>query len=382
MIDFWMRTQEFFINLPWIDIGFAILIFFLIFFLRRYLTTYIFRLLIRVAKKTPTDVFTNVIIAFEKPLRFFFVILGLYLALLSLPIQGEYMGIVNRFYRTAIIIVVGWGLFNFTAASSSMFYKLSSKMDDGEDSMLLPFLSRIVRFVILALTLTIIAHEWNYDINGLIAGLGLGGLAFALAAQETLSNFLGGIIIVTERPFKKGDWIASATVEGFVEDINFRSTKIRTFEDSLVIVPNKTLAHEAITNWSEMGKRQITFNVGVKYGTPREDVQRVVARIEETLQENDKIDNELIIVRFSEFNSFSLDIFVYFFTKATGWVDWFEAKEDINFEVMQILEEEGVEIAFPSESVYIENASAEAWPDSIKQEIAEKTKRAEQHSNR
>ncbi|WP_252314723.1 mechanosensitive ion channel domain-containing protein [Sinobaca sp. H24] len=93
------------------------------------------------------------------------------------------------------------------------------------------------------------------------------------------------------------------------------------------------------------------------------------------------MNKDLIIVRFSEFNSSSLDIFVYFFTKATGWVDWFETKEEINFEVMEILEEEGVDIAFPSESVYIENAPAQAWPDSIKQEIAEKTRHAE-HSNK
>ncbi|MFB4164669.1 mechanosensitive ion channel family protein [Alteribacillus sp. JSM 102045] len=359
-MDYLYNWWYWFIDLPWIDIGIAFVIFLLIFVFRKIFTTYIFRFIMRFAKKTPTDIFTNLIVAFEKPIRFFIGILGIYLAILYLPIPREQLGLINTLYRSIIIVVIGWGLFNFASSSSSLFYKISHKMEDGEDSMLIPFLSKLLRFVIVALTITVVAHEWDYDINGFVAGLGLGGLAFALAAQDTLSNFFGGIIIVSERPFKKGDWIATPTVEGIVEDISFRSTKVRTFEDSLVTVPNNTLAHEAITNWSEMDKRLISFTVGVEYATSREKLERVVNRIEEMLFNHEAIDNELIIVKLNEMSSSSYDIFLYFFTKTTAWVEWFNVKQQMNLEVIKILEEEDVHIAFPSRSMYLEK-----YPDDL-----------------
>ncbi len=353
-MDYLYNWWYWFLDLPWIDMGIAFAIFLLIFIFRKIFTAYLFRFVMRFAKKSPTDIFTNMLVAFEKPIRFFIGVLGIYLAILYLPIPREQLGLINTIYRSIIIVCVGWGLFNFVSTSSSLFDKISEKMEDGEDSMLIPFLSKLLRFVIIALTITVVAYEWDYDINGFIAGLGLGGLAFALAAQDTLSNFFGGIIIVTERPFKNGDWIETPTVEGIVEDISFRSTKVRTFEDSLVTVPNRTLAHEAITNWSEMDKRLISFNVGVEYATSRKKLERVVERIEDMLQEHEDIDKELIIVKLNEMGASSYNIFLYFFTKTTAWVEWFDIKQKMNLEVIKILEEEEVNIAFPSRSMYVE----------------------------
>ncbi|MFA1822484.1 mechanosensitive ion channel family protein [Virgibacillus oceani] len=120
--------------------------------------------------------------------------------------------------------------------------------------------SRTLRIVIIAISFSIIAQEFGYDVNGFVAGLGIGGLAFALAAKDALANMFGGIIIITKKPFTIGDWVLTPSVEGTVEDISFRSTKVRTFAQALVTVPNATLSNEPITNWSKMGKRQITFN--------------------------------------------------------------------------------------------------------------------------
>ncbi|WP_090925586.1 mechanosensitive ion channel family protein [Salibacterium qingdaonense] len=345
---------EAFLGLPWLKIGIACLIFLVIFTFRKVFTRYIFKIVMRFAQKSPASFFTNMLTAFEKPVRFFIGVLGVYLALLYLPIPAESMSVINTVYRSIVIVVIGWGLFNFSSSSSNLFHRFSHKMEDGADSMVIPFLSKLTRFAIVLLTITLVAYEWGYNINGLVAGLGLGGLAVALAAQETLSNFLGGVIIVTERPFKSGDWIETPTVEGMVEDISFRSTEVRTFADSLVTVPNKVLANEAITNWSEMSVRRIMFTVGVEYGTAPEKIETVVQRVDQLLRDHEEVDNELILVRFSEMSESSYDIFVYFFTKSTDWLKWYKVKEEINLTIIRILEEEGVNAAFPSRSLYVE----------------------------
>ncbi|MFC5712387.1 mechanosensitive ion channel family protein [Thalassorhabdus alkalitolerans] len=358
-MNVWNDIQSFFINLPWVDIGIAVLIFVLIYLFRDLFTKYLFRLIIKLFSKTPTPLFTNLLLSYEKPLRFFFSVLGIYVALIYLPLSPGLMETVTTIYRCLVIITIGWGLYNYFSTKSYLFTNMAKKIDVGEDSMMVPFLSKLFRFIIIALTLTVVAFELDYDINGFIAGLGLGGLAFALAAQDTIGNFFGGIIIITERPFKKGDWIQTPTVEGFIEDISFRSTKVRTFEDSLVTVPNSTLAHEPITNWNEMEVRRIDFTIGVKYSTPKGRLQNCVARIDNYLQSHPQIDKELILVRFSDFGQSSLNIFIYFYTIPTGWVDWYNIKEEVNYKIMDILKEEGVEIALPSQNLYISSEEEE-----------------------
>ncbi len=350
----WQQLVRSFQYLEWIDLSIAFGIFLIFLVFRKLFTTYIFKFVLSLTKRTPTEVFTNVLLSFEKPLRLFWVILGTYLALLYLPFNITTTQFVQHIYRSFIIVLLGWGLYNYMSAQSAFFFRFARKVELDEDSMLVPFLSKVLRFSVIALTIVVIAGEWGYSISGFVAGLGLGGLAFALAAQDTIGNFFGGIIIITEKPFSKGDWIKTPSVEGVVEDITFRSTQIRTFEDSIVTVPNSTLSNEPITNWSKMSKRRIMFNIGVTYSTPKEKIEGCARKIEALLREHEEINQELIMVRFSDFNSSSLDIFVYFFTNTTAWTEWYRIKEDINFKIIDILKNEGVDIAFPSRSLYME----------------------------
>lgn len=349
--DFLSR-YEWLLDWETIGIAFGILLFFHVF--RKIFTKYIFKLLLRAAKKTPTDILTTIFVAFESPLRIFFVGIGFYLALMYLPLETKTNELIVQMYRSFIIFLLGYGLFNLSASSSVMFKKIGSKFDVDVDEILLPFLSKLVRIIIIALMISIIAGEWGYDVNGFVAGLGLGGLAFALAAKDAIANLFGGVIIVTEKPFSIGDWIRTPSVEGTVEEITFRSTKVRTFAQAVVTVPNSTLANEPITNWTKMGKRRISFHLGVTYTTPKEKLEASIRKIEEMLKSHPDIDQELIFVRFDEFNESSLDIFLYFFTKTTVWGQFLAVKEDVNFKIMEILEGEGVSVAFPSRSIYIE----------------------------
>ncbi|MBU9720525.1 MULTISPECIES: mechanosensitive ion channel family protein [Bacillaceae] len=352
-------------KVSWEEIGIAIGIILIFLVFRKILTKYLYKLILRFSRKAPTDVITNILLAFEKPIRVFFVIIGFYVAYLYLPFPDAYDDIMGRLFRTFIITQFAWGLYNLSSTTSEIFMKVGKRFDIEFDDILMPFISKLVRFAIIAMSLSIIASEWDYDVSGFVAGLGLGGLAFALAAQDSIGNFFGGVVIITEKPFTLGDWISTPTVEGTVEDITFRSTKIRTFAQALVTVPNSTLANQAITNWSQMGKRQITFNLGITYTTPKEKIERCVQRIDDMLRNHDEIHQELIMVRFNAFNSSSLDIFLYFFTKTTQWEEFLRVREDINLRIMGILEEEAVSVAFPSRSIYMEKAEMDKMSTSV-----------------
>ncbi|WLR51998.1 mechanosensitive ion channel family protein [Bacillus tianshenii] len=331
-----------------------VLIFLGFLLLRKIFTKYIFKLILRMAKKVNSDILTHVFTAFESPLRSLFVILGIYISMQYVPALNPYEETIMKFIRSGYVILIAWGLYNLSSASSLFFWELNERFKIKIDQILVPFLSKTLRFIIIAITISIIAQEFNYDVNGFVAGLGLGGLAFALAAKDALSNLFGGIVIITEKPFSINDWIKTPSVEGTVEDITFRSTKIRTFAQAVVTVPNATLANEPIMNWSMMGKRQITFNLGVTYHTSKDQMQRVVSEIEAMLKAHDGVHPETIFVKFDTYNDSSLDIFLYFFTNTTAWEEFLNVKQDINFRIMEILEQEGVQVAFPSRTLYVE----------------------------
>lgn len=337
-----------------VDAGVAAAIFLAFLVFRKIFVNYILKLLLKFAKKTKTELDTAIVVSFEKPSRMFLIILGIYFALLYLPLQLKYDLVLLKLFRISVIIFIVWGLYNFIENFAILFAEMGNKFNISFDKILAPFFSRAIKFVLVFLGLMLVISELGYDINGFVAGLGLGGLAFALAAQDTVANIFAGIVIIIDKPFSIGDWINTTGIEGVVEDINFRSSRIRTFANALITVPNSTLANQPITNWTKMGKRRVTFNLGVTYTTPKDKLQKCVERIREMLERHEGVHQDTIFVRFDKFNDSSLDILLYFFTKTTVWGEFLKVKEEINFRIMEILEEEGVSVAFPSRSLYLE----------------------------
>ncbi|NIK13045.1 mechanosensitive ion channel family protein [Alkalibacillus almallahensis] len=315
---------------------------------------YIFKLILAVTHKTKSDLLDYIVKSYEKPVGWLFVIVGVYIAVHYVPFLEQDNELFRHFIRSSVIIVITWGLYNLASSSSLILMKINDRISLKIDQILIPFISKAIRFIVIAISFSIIAQEFGYEVSGFVAGLGLGGLAFALAAQEVIKNLFGGVVIITEKPFTMDDWIETPSVEGIVEDITFRSTRVRTFAESLVTIPNATLSNEPITNWSEMGKRRIYFNLGVEYSTPKEKLETVVERIRELLENHDGIHPETIVVRFTEYNNSSLDIMLYFFTKTTEWEEHVKIKEDINLQIMDILSEEDVSVAFPTRTLYLD----------------------------
>ncbi|MCR1835728.1 mechanosensitive ion channel family protein [Oceanobacillus caeni] len=351
-------TWEHFISYSHLmELGIAIGIFLLFILFRKLFTKYVFRIVMRIVRKTKINALSNIFLAFQKPMEWFFTLLGFYFAISYYPyIHGS---VLNKFISASFIVLVTWGLVSLSSSSSNLFRKINEKTDINIDEILIPLLSRTLQFIIVAIAATIILQQFGYSIEGLIAGLGLGGLAISLAAKDALANFLGGIVIISEKPFTIGDWILTPSVEGTVEDISFRSTKIRTFADALVSVPNNQLANESITNWSKMNKRRITFNLSLDYETSREKMESIIQRIENLLKNHPDIHQETIFVRFDEYKESSLDILLYFFTKTTVWGEYLKVKEEINYQILDIVREEGAEFAYPTRKLYIENDSSD-----------------------
>ncbi|WP_236006122.1 mechanosensitive ion channel family protein [Paradesulfitobacterium ferrireducens] len=343
-------------------LGISLLIVAFFWLIRYIVSKYLYRLVFHLTSKSKLEIDDNLALAFKRPVLMFIMFMGIYLALQNLtpvlfpdPVgAASYQRFLSHSLRTFIVIFFAWGLYNMEESSSLIFEKLQNTLQLRIDRILIPFLSKTFRFLTVALAIIVILQEWEYDINGFIAGLGLGGLAFALAAKDTIANIFGGVVIIMDKPFSIGDWIKSSEVEGVVEDINFRSTRIRTFDQALITLPNSILANASIVNWSKMGKRRISFNLGVMYSTPKEKLEACIHSIHKMLEEHPEVHKETILVAFDRFNDSSLDIHLYFFTNTTVWADYMKVKEDINFKIMDILEKNGVSAAFPSQSVYFE----------------------------
>lgn len=345
-MNFWEGFAEIIDKIRWADIGIAVLIMAFFALLNKVFVKYAFALLNRrFAASGRGELWKQVL---ERPFRSFFVLLGVYLGVkYLLPRSWELAIGLDPLFRSGVIALAGWALYILSAQSSLLLEGISNKIRLDDSSMLIPFLSKMLRFVVIVLTIALIGMEWGFSISGLVAGMGLGSLAVALAAKDTLGNIFGGIVIILEKPF----------AEGVVEDITFRSTKIRTFADALITVPNAALADQPITNWSRMGKRRVSFTLGVALDSDRERLASAISGIERLLRDNEQIAPGTIHVKFTDFNESSLGIFIYYFTKSTVWAEYLSARQEINLALLQVLEEEGIKLAYPSHRVFLEGAA-------------------------
>lgn len=219
-------------------------------------------------------------------------------------------------------------------------------------------LMRLILFVLVGLTLL---QSAGVSISGILAFGGVGGIAVGFAARDLLANFFGGLMIYMDRPFRVGDWVRSPDkeIEGTVEHIGWRLTRIRTFDQRPLYVPNATFINIAVENPSRMFNRRIFEHVGVRYDDVSR-VQQIANEIREMLSSHDEIDTrQTLIVHLNRFGPSSLDIMVYTFTKTTQWVRYHEIKQDVMLKIAQIIECNGAEFAFPTQTVHLAGTESE-----------------------
>ncbi len=332
---------------------------FAIVLLRRAMMRLMIRGLRQVTSRTKTTLDDQLVDALNPPLGYFLGFVGLFVASQWLLLGPHVEGGIWVILRLGGIICASWALLRSTALITALFGGLAKRTESELDDHLVPLIGRIARVAIGLVMVILVIQELGFNVTGLITGLGVGGLAFALAAKDTLANWFGALMIYTDRPFDVGDWIKSPSLEGVVEDIGLRSTRIRTFAKTVISVPNSHLANEVVENFSRMPIRRVYFNLGVTYATSPAMIREAVARIQDILREHDGVDQTFWLVKFTDFGDSALKIMLYYFTTTTDWARYLQIRGDINLMIMDALEEIGVGIAFPSQSVYLEQVDKE-----------------------
>ena len=247
-----------------------------------------------------------------------------------------------------------WIAYNLSSSTNDLFIYLLKRHGVSIDPGLSNILSTCIHTLLILLGIASLLGAWDINVSGFVAGLSIGGLAFSLAAKDSLSNIFAGLVILVDKPFKVGDWIICRDVEGTVEKIDFRSTSVRTFPQALVYIPNSIITNTSIVNYSNRASRRINFTLGVTYDTTPEQMNRLVEKIRSLLVKDPDILNEGLSVAFTNMNSSSLDIDIICFTTCKDYGSYVKVKERVNLSIMDILKEVGTSAAFPSTSVYVE----------------------------
>lgn len=384
MGDFWSEVVNVWHNgFMGVNIGqiiIALVIFTAFLVLRGVLSKYLLSALQKLSQKSDTDIDDKIIDAISPPIRFIPIILGVFFAAQALNLEGILSIFVSRVVRSMIAFTIFWALHR----SLEPIRRLSRALEKLLTKTMTVWIFKVLKVVVIFIGASAILQIWGIAIGPLLAGLGLFGAAVALGAQDLFKNLIGGMTVIAEKRFYPGDWIkVDGIVEGVVEEIGFRSTRVRRFDKAPVYVPNSALSDAVVTNFSRMTHRRIFWQIGVTYSTTKEQLKIVRDEILKYLENNDDFEKPPevpLFVRLDNFNSSSIDFMIYCFTKTTDWGEYLRVKEDFALAVKDIVENKaGSSFAFPSQSVYLESLPGDT-PETFTPPKTEKPKSVKKKS--
>jgi MscS family membrane protein len=351
----------------------AILLFGLLFkrLFSRILSRLMFRFFMRIQTGADPKIFLELLI---RPVEVLILFSVVYLAInqLDYPLQEVIFrrttllnSIPSVFEVTLLELIDNLFLFLFIVSAFWIFLRIidfiayvfeykASLTESKTDSQMVPFIKELSKIMTIVFAVfVILGSVFNMNVATIVAGLGIGGIAVALAAQDTLQNLLGSFTIFADKPFVVGDLVRIDKFEGTIEKVGFRSTLIRTLDKTLVIIPNKKMVDSPLENLSLRNLRRMKFIIGLKYNTPSETMKTISQEIEKFVNEHPLTSNDTL-VSFDSFGDSSLNIQVLYFIEIVDYNEYMHIREDINYRIMQIVSENGAEFAFPSQTVYHE----------------------------
>lgn len=343
--------------------GVSVAIVFLTLILRRFAVLAVLRRLRAFTLRTRVSWDEALVDATEVPLRWLITLYGMWLAvwLLSAPMDLPRLNEVLEDAGQLIFLFVGaWWLFRMVDVAQTLLKRRAQDPNDWVEASVVPLLVSSLRIVVVIISGLVIAQNLGYSVGGLIASLGLGGAAVALASRDTIANLFGSFMILVDKPFRAGHWIKGDGFEGIVEEIGFRSTRLRTFAQTVESIPNNLLANVRVENVDRrrdpgLNVRRVEMTVGVTYRTTADEMERALERIREILRSDDGVDQKLFqLVAFTGFGESSLDIYLYYFSNRADWEYHLAVRERVNLKIMRALAELGLQIAFPTRSIYLE----------------------------
>ncbi|MDQ7011667.1 MAG: mechanosensitive ion channel family protein [Mariprofundaceae bacterium] len=341
----------------------AVLMLFAIVVAQRLIVSTFHALSQNLAARTETKLDNLLLEAAEKPAGWLVIILGLMatIHMLNPPARiFPIMPMVDQAARIGSVIVGIWFLWRLIDGLGAYFASRAAQTETALDDQLVPFVTKTLKIFLILTGVLVVAQNMGYSISGLIASLGIGGIAVAMAARDTIANVFGSIMILVDRPFTVGDWIRTSEFEGVVEEIGFRSTRIRTFAKTLVNVPNSALANMVIDNIDARPKRRVKMRIGLTYDASPAQIRQAIEGIEKILKHHVGVDQDFSLVKFDEFADSSLSIFLYYFTKTTHWAEYLQVRQEVNLQIMALLDSLGLEFAFPTRTIHLEQSTPPA----------------------
>lgn len=282
---------------------------------------------------------------------------------LRLPLKAAF--IMSLAVRVLAVLSIVWAMYRLVDVLAARMAKKAEETDSKLDDQLVPLTRKALKVLVVLAGGLFILQNLDVDVGSLLAGLGLGGLAFALAAKDTLANFFGSVMIFLDRPFQIGDWIRIGDVEGIVEEVGFRSTRIRTFYNSLVTVPNAKFTESKIDNMGVRQYRRCFVTLGITYDTTPEQMQAFTEGIRAIIQANPHTRKDYFEVHMSGFGAYALEVMVYFFFEVATWTEELTERHRVFLEIMRLARKLGVGFAFPTQTLHVDHLAQMGEPRAV-----------------
>jgi len=260
--------------------------------------------------------------------------------------------------RVFLMLASVWAAYRLTDLIATALQQRAGETETKLDDLLIPLLRKTAKVLIAAIGLIYIADSFQIEILPLLTGLGIGGLAFAFAAKDTIENFFGSIAVILDRPFVVGDWVVVDGVEGTVEEMGLRSTRVRTFYNSLITVPNATLVRAQVDNYGKRKYRRFKTDLSVAYGTPPERIEAFCEGIRQIVRDHPYTRKDYYHVWLNRFGAHSLDVLVYVFFETPEWGTELRERHRLMLDIIRLAEKLGVEFAFPTQTLHLVRAKA------------------------
>lgn len=291
------------------------------------------------------------------PLTFLIWVIGLTFAaeILKNESGAAIFGAIDPLRDVGVVFSLAWFLVRFVKRVKINIIKKKQANNEEIDVTTADAIAKLLRASIIITAFLVTLQTLGYNISGVLAFGGIGGIAIGFAAKDLLANFFGGLMVYLDRPFNVGDWIRSPdkNIEGTVENIGWRLTRIRTFDKRPLYVPNSIFTTISVENPSRMTNRRIYETVGIRYSDAGK-MGAIIEDVKNMLQQHEDIDtDQTLIVNFNEFAASSLNFFIYTFTKTTNWIEFHEVKQNVLLKIINIIEAQGAECAFPTSTLHI-----------------------------
>lgn len=304
----------------------------------------------KIASKSKTKLDDLIVDMLEEPLVFALILFGIWYGLKRLFISDAIRVFINNGYQILITITIAWFLSRlFEALYEEYLVPLTKKTDSDLDDELLPIVRKGIKVIIWSLAIIIALNNAGYNVGALLAGLGIGGLALAMAAKDTISNIFGGFTIFTDKPFKLKDRVKIIGYDGFIVDIGLRSTRLKTLEGRIVTIPNSKFADSPVENVSIEPSRKVVLNLGLTYDTSPAKMKKAISLCKQIILKNEStLDNAL--VSFNGFNDSSMNVLVIYYIRKSK--DILQTQTDINLDILTKFNKNKLDFAFPTSTIY------------------------------